>query len=152
MIKLKYHETEVRWPHRHYQPIKHKGCVQSLRTKCCEVLLYTFPTDEIITEDFSPARDTPLNVAKYTYNMQIILNSKAPYKTKRLKIKFLVELDMKKAAEKHGESNVENFIFNKHPDSGRIHVMCQDAHLFLPYDLTAHRHPPFLRSSPRADN
>ena len=54
----------VRWPHRHYQPIKQ---VQSLQTKCCDVLLYTFPTDEVITEDFSPARDTPLSVAKYTY-------------------------------------------------------------------------------------
>ena len=82
-----------------------------------------------------------MSVAKYTYNVQIILNSKAPYETKRLKIKFLVELNVEKAAEKHGKSNVKNFIFKKHPDSGRIHGMGQDAHLFLPYD-----------SSPRADN
>ena len=40
----------------------------------------------------------------------------------------------------------------KHPDSGRVHVLSQDTHLFLPYDLTAHRHPPFLGSSPRVDN
>ena len=38
------------------------------------------------------------------------------------------------------------------PDSGRFHVLSQDTHLFLPYDLTAHRHPPFLGSSPRVDN
>ena len=49
-------------------------------------------------------------------------------------------------------SNVKNFIFKKHPDSGRIHVMGQDNHLFLPCDLSAHRHPPFLSPSPRADN
>ena len=47
---------------------------------------------------------------------------------------------------------VRNFIFRKHPDSGRVHVLSKDTHLFLPYDLTAHRHPPFLSSSPRADN
>ena len=93
-----------------------------------------------------------MSVAKYTYHVQIILNSKAPYETKRLKIKFLVELDVEKVAEKYGKNNVKNFIFKKHPDSGRIHVMGQDAHLFLSYNLTACRHPPFLRSSPQADN
>ena len=59
---------------------------------------------------------------------------------------------MKKAAEKYGKNNVKNFIFKKHPDSGRIHIMGQDAHLFLPYDLTACRHLPSLGSSPWADN
>ena len=76
----------VRQPHRHYQPMKHEGCIQSLQAKCCEVLLYTFPTDEVITKDFSPARDVPLSIAKYTYTVQIILNSKPPYETKRLKL------------------------------------------------------------------
>ena len=76
----------VRLPYRHYQPIKHKGCVQSLQAKCCEVLLYTFPKDEVITKDFSLARDVPLGKAEYTYNVLVILNLKAPYETKRLKI------------------------------------------------------------------
>ena len=61
-----------------------------------------------------------------------------------------LELDVEKAAEKYGMNNVRNFIFKKHPDSGRVHILSQDTHLFLPYDLTAHRHPPFLSSSPRA--
>ena len=89
--------------------------------------------------------------AEYTYHILIILNSKAPYETKRLKIQFLIELDAEKAAEKHEMNNVRNFIFKKHPDSGRVHVLSQDTHLLLPYDLTAHRHPPFLDSSPRVD-
>ena len=114
--------------------------------------MYTFPKDEVITKDFSLARDVPLGKAEYTYNILIILNLKAPYETKRLKIQFLIELDAEKAAEKHGMSNVRKFIFKKHPDSGRVHVLSQDTHLFLPYDLTAHRHLPFLCSSPRADN
>ena len=114
--------------------------------------MYTFLKDEVITEDFSLARDVPLGMAEYTYHVQIILNSKAPYETKRLKIWFLIELDAEKAAEKHGMNNVRNFIFKKHPDSGRVHVLSQDTHLFLPYDLTTCRHPPFLGSPPRADN
>ena len=142
----------VRWPLSFYQPLKYNGCVQSLQAKCCEVLLYTFPADELITEDFSQSRKTPFTMAKYTYHMQIILNSKVPYETRRLKIQFLVELHVEKAAEKHGMNNVRNFMFKKHPDSGRVHVLSQDTHLFLPYDLTALRHPPFLSSSPRADN
>ena len=113
--------------------------------------MYTFPKDEVITKDFSLARDVPLGKAEYTYNILIILNSKPPYETKRLKIRFLVELDAEKAAEKYGMNNVKKFIFKKHPDSGRVHVLSQDTYLFLPYDLTAHRHPPFLCSSPRAD-
>ena len=114
--------------------------------------MYTFPKDEVITEDFSLARDVPLGKAEYTYHILIILNLKAPYETKILKIWFLIELDAEKAAEKHGMNNVRNFIFKKHPDSGKVHVLSQDTHLFLPYDLTAHRHLPFLGSSPRADN
>ena len=114
--------------------------------------MYTFPKDEVITKDFSLARDVPLGKAEYTYNVLIILNPKAPYETKRLKIQFLIELDAEKAAEKHGMSNVRKFIFKKHPDSGRVHVLSQDTHLFLPYDLTARRHLPFLCSSPRVDN
>ena len=77
----------------------------------------------------------------YTYHVQILLNSKVPYEAKRLKIQFLIELD----AEKHGMNNVRNFIFKKHPDSGRVHILSQDTHLFLPYDLTACRHPPFFK-------
>ena len=49
-------------------------------------------------------------------------------------------------------NNVRNFIFKKPPDSGKVHILSQDIHLFLPYDWTAHRHSPFLSSSPRADN
>ena len=114
--------------------------------------MYTFLKDEVITEDFSLARDVPLGKAEYTYNILIILNLKPPYETKRLKIQFLVELDAEKAAEKHGMNNVKKFIFKKHPDSGRVHVLSQDTYLFLPYDLTACRHLPFLCSSPRADS
>ena len=73
-------------------------------------------------------------------------------KLKDLRFGFLIELDVEKAAEKHGMNNVRNFIFKKHPDSGRVHVLSQDTNLFLPYDLTAHRHLPFLGSSPRVDN
>ena len=97
-----YDRTKILWnrrvrqPHRHYQPIKHKGHVQSLQAKCCEVLLYTFPKDEVITKDFSLARDVPLGMAKYTYHIQIILNSKVLYETKRLMIQFLIELDAEK--------------------------------------------------------
>ena len=76
----------VRRPHRHYQPIKLNSCVQSLQAKCCEVLLYTFLKDKVITKDFSLARDVPLGKAEYTYNILIILNLKPPYETKRLKI------------------------------------------------------------------
>ena len=47
----------VKEPHRHYQPRKHKDCVQSLQAKCCAILVHTFPSDETITKDFSPARD-----------------------------------------------------------------------------------------------
>ena len=64
----------------------------------------------------------------------------------------MIELDAEKAAEKHGMNNVRKFIFKKHPDSGRVHVLSQDTYLFLPYDLTAHRHLSFLCSSPRADS
>ena len=59
---------------------------------------------------------------------------------------------MEKAIEKYGKTRVKDFIFKKHPDSGRIHVMSADPNLFLPYSLTACRHPPFLSISPRADN
>ena len=107
---------------------------------------------KVITEDFSLARDVPLGKAEYTYNVLTILNSKAPYETKRLKIQFLIDLDAEKAAEKHRMSNVRKFIFKKHPDLGRVHILSQDTHLFLPYDLTACRHLLFLCSSPRADN
>ena len=97
--------------------------MQSLQTKFCTVLLHTFSTDEIITEDFSPLRDVPLSMAKYTYELQVILNSKVPYETKILKKNFLVELNTEKAVEKYGKNKVKNFIFKKHPDSGKIHVM-----------------------------
>ena len=105
-------------------------------------LLHTIPTDEIITEDFSPLRDLPLSMAKYTYKVQVILTSKVPYESKIMKIKFLVELNMEKAVEKYGKNKVKNFIFKKHPDSGKIHVVSMDLDMFLPYDLT-HRHSPF---------
>ena len=78
----------VRCPHRHYQPIKCKSHVQSLQAKCCEVLLYTFPKDEVITEDFSLARDVPLGKAEFTYNILIILNSKPHMKLKDLRFNF----------------------------------------------------------------
>ena len=51
-----------------------------------------------------------------------------------------------------GRIRLKILYLKKHPDSGRIHVMSMDLDMFLPYDLAAHRHPPFLRSSPRADN
>ena len=63
-----YDRTKILWsrrvrrPHRHYQPIKHKGCVQSL-----QVLLYTFPKDKVHYQRFFPlARDVPLGKAEYT--------------------------------------------------------------------------------------
>ena len=144
MIELRYYEVEELDDHTDIiNPIKHKGCVQSLQAKCCEVLLYTFPTAEVITKDFSLVRDVPLGKAENTYQVLIILNSKAPYETKRLKILFLIELNVEKAAEKHGMNNVRKFIFKKHPDLGRVHVLSQDTHLFLPYDLTACKHLPF---------
>ena len=70
--------------------------------------MYTFLKDEVITKDFSSARDVPLGKAEYTYHVLIILHSKAPYETKRLKIQFLIELDAEKAVEKHGMNNVRN--------------------------------------------
>ena len=57
----------------------------------------------------------------------------------------------KKAAEKHGMNNVRKFkrYLRNTQIQGEFTILSQDTHLFLPYDLTAHRHLPFLGSSPR---
>ena len=115
----------------HYNTLRQKNIVFSLKERCSLLLLNTFPFTKVVHEDHPNLVTENLRVTTYEYYLHVYLNSRPPYCKYIVKIIYEIELNQEKFELKYKKDSLKDCIFKKNTDSGKIKLLMTDKNLLV---------------------
>ena len=122
----------------HYNTLRQKNIVSSLKERCSLLLLNTFSFTKVVHEDQPKLVTEALNATTYEYYLHVYLNLKLPYRKYIVKIVYKIELNQGGLKLKYKEYSLKDCIFKKNPNSGKIKPLITDKNLVVVNTLYKH--------------
>ena len=137
----KFESNHEKWrvlSQHHYNTLRQKNIVLSLKERCSLLLLNTFPFTKVVHEDHPKLVTENLRATTYKYYLHVYLNLKPPYHKYIIKIIYEIELNPEKLELKYKKDSLKDCIFKKNPDSGKIKLLMTDKNLIVVDALYKH--------------